>query len=80
MILHADVIKELDERILDVLARMHEEFPLMTSHDRQKVQAQLAYVDNDALIHAAVERLIHAANRNGGVDNITAILARVEAN
>ena len=30
----------------------------MTSHDRQKVQAQLDYVGDDALVNAAVERLI----------------------
>ena len=30
----------------------------MTSHDRQKVQSQLDYVGDDALVHAAVDRLI----------------------
>jgi protein phosphatase len=29
-------------------------------------------------LDAACERLIHAANRNGGVDNITCVLARLE--
>jgi selenocysteine-specific elongation factor len=57
-LLHADMIKELDERILTVLGRMHEESPLMTSHDRQKVQSHLDYVGDDALVNAAVERLI----------------------
>jgi selenocysteine-specific elongation factor len=58
LLLHADMIKELDERILQVLARLHEQSPLMTSHDRQKVQSQLDYVGDDALVHAAVDRLI----------------------
>jgi len=58
LLLHADMMQELNERILSVLARMHEEFPLMTSHDRQKVQSQLDYVGDDALVQAAVERLI----------------------
>src|SRR5207244_9936102 len=48
VILHADVINELDERILSALGKLHEGFPLMTSHDRQKVQAQLDYVGADA--------------------------------
>src|SRR5262245_7714121 len=56
--LHADVIKELDERILAVVGRLHEQFPLMTSHDRRSVQSQLDYIGDDALVHAAVERLI----------------------
>jgi selenocysteine-specific elongation factor len=57
-LLHADMVKELDERILTVLGRLHQEFPLMTTHDRQKVQSQLDYVGDDALVHAAVDRLI----------------------
>jgi selenocysteine-specific elongation factor len=56
--LHADILGELDERILSVLGKMHEEFPLMTSHDRQKVQSHLDYVGDDALIQAAVDRLL----------------------
>jgi selenocysteine-specific elongation factor len=58
MLLHADMLKELDARILQVLIRLHEEFPLMSSHDRQKVQSQLDYVGDEALVHAAVDRLI----------------------
>jgi selenocysteine-specific elongation factor len=58
MLLHADMLKELDSRILQVLSRIHEEFPLMSSHDRKKVQSQLDYVGDDSLVHAAVDRLI----------------------
>lgn len=58
LLLHADMVKELDDRIMQVLARLHDEFPLMTSHDRQKVQSQLDYVGDDGLVHAAVDRLI----------------------
>jgi selenocysteine-specific elongation factor len=57
-LLHADMVGELDERILQTLARLHEETPLMTAHDRQKVQSQLDYVGDDQLVHAAVDRLI----------------------
>src|SRR5947209_4682511 len=38
VLLHADIVKELDERILTELGKLHEENPLMTSHDRQRVQ------------------------------------------
>jgi selenocysteine-specific elongation factor len=58
LLLHADMVKELDDRILTALQRLHDEFPLMTSHDRQKVQSQLDYVGDEALVHAAVDRLI----------------------
>jgi selenocysteine-specific elongation factor len=58
LLLHGDMIRELDERILAVVGRLHDEFPLMTTHDRQKVQSQLDYVGDEALVHAAVDRLI----------------------
>src|SRR5262245_45086243 len=57
-LLHADVLAELDERILTVLARLHAQAPLATAHDRQKVQSQLDYVGDDGLVHAAVDRLL----------------------
>jgi selenocysteine-specific elongation factor len=58
LLLHKDMVNELEERILQNLDRLHEQFPLMSTHDRQKVQSQLDYVGDDALVHAAVDRLI----------------------
>ena len=69
-LLHADILAELDERIIAALNQLHEEFPLMTSHDRQKVQAQLDYVGDDALIHAAVDRLIQTKRLIGDLRRI----------
>jgi selenocysteine-specific elongation factor len=70
IILHADVVSELDERILGVLGKLHEEFPLMTSHDRKKVQAQLDYIGDEPLIHAEVERLIKTKKLVGDLRRI----------
>jgi selenocysteine-specific elongation factor len=58
LLLHRDMIAELEERILQTLDALHEQFPLMSAHDRQKVQSQLGYVEDDALVHAAVDRLL----------------------
>jgi selenocysteine-specific elongation factor len=58
VLLHKDMITELEDRLLAVLDRLHEQFPLMSTHDRQKVQSQLDYVGDDPLVHAVVERLI----------------------
>ncbi len=58
LLLHADIIKGLDERILQALGKLHEDFPLMATHDRQKVQAQLDYVGDVPLVQAAVDRLL----------------------
>ena len=58
VLLHKDMVQELEERLLAALSRLHEQYPLLTTHDRQKVQSQLDYVGDEALVHAAVERLI----------------------
>jgi selenocysteine-specific elongation factor len=70
LLLHADMLQELDERVLQVLGRLHEQFPLMTSHDRQKVQAQLDYVGDEALVHAAVDRLLQQKKLIGDLRRI----------
>jgi selenocysteine-specific elongation factor len=58
VLLHNDSLAELDERIVAVLKRMHSEQPLVTAHDRQRVQAQLDYVGDEQLVHAAVDGLL----------------------
>lgn len=58
VVLHADMVQELDQRLLHALERLHEQFPLMTTHDRQKVQSQLDYVGDEGLVHAAADRLL----------------------
>jgi selenocysteine-specific elongation factor len=70
LLLHADMVQELDERILAALSRLHEQFPLMSSHDRQKVQSHLDYVGDDALVHAAVERLLAQKKLTGDLRRI----------
>jgi selenocysteine-specific elongation factor len=70
MLMHADMVKELDTRLLGVLRRLHDEFPLMSSHDRQKVQSQLDYVGDEALVHAAVDRLLQQKRLVGDIRRI----------
>ncbi len=70
LLLHADMLKELDERILQNLARLHEQFPLMATQDRQKLQSQLDYVGDDALVHFAVSRLIEQRKLVGDLRRI----------
>jgi selenocysteine-specific elongation factor len=69
-LLHADVLKELEERVMTTLGRMHEQLPLLTSHDRQKVESQLGYVGDDGLVHAAVDRLLKAKKVTGDLRRI----------
>jgi selenocysteine-specific elongation factor len=58
LLLHADLLRELEERVLAVLTRMHEQFPLLTAHDRKRLHAQLDYIGDEPLVSAAVDRLL----------------------
>jgi selenocysteine-specific elongation factor len=49
VLLHHEMMGELEGKLLAALDKLHEAFPLMSTHDRQKVQAQLAYVGDDVL-------------------------------
>jgi selenocysteine-specific elongation factor len=70
LLLHADMVQELEGRLLQALARLHEQFPLMSAHDRQKVQSQLDYVGDDVLVHAVVDRLIGRKQLTGDLRRI----------
>lgn len=58
LLLHTDTLRALQARILAALQRLHEENPLVTSHDRQKVLALFGYVGSDALVNAAIDLLL----------------------
>ena len=63
--LHADRIAELEDRILGVLAVLHEQNPLMTNHDRQKTLARLDYVGDESLLGAVTDRMLRAKQLAG---------------
>lgn len=58
LLLHAERVAELQERILSVLAALHAENPLVTTHDRQKALARLEYVGDEALLQTVTDQLI----------------------
>jgi selenocysteine-specific elongation factor len=58
LLLHQDSVKELEDRILAALAVLHGQFPLMTLHDRRKVESLLDYVGDETLVHAGTDRLL----------------------
>src|SRR5438128_2628803 len=70
LLLHADMLKELDDRILTALGRLHDQSPLMSAHYRQKLQSQLDYVGDEQLVHSAVDRLIQRKQVVGDVRRI----------
>jgi selenocysteine-specific elongation factor len=58
LLVHRDMIDELQARVLGVLDHLHEQFPLMSTHDRKKVESQLDYVGDETLVHAVVDGLL----------------------
>jgi len=70
VLLHADLLADLNQRLVQVLAALHEQFPLMSAHDRQKVQAQLDYIGDAALVHGAVDKLLAQGKLTGDLRRI----------
>ncbi|MCZ2340597.1 MAG: selenocysteine-specific translation elongation factor [Bacteroidales bacterium] len=68
--LHAERIAELEQRILDVLAVLHEQNPLMTNHDRQKTLSRLDYVGDEALLQAVTDQMVKAKKLTGDARRI----------
>jgi selenocysteine-specific elongation factor len=58
LLVHTDRVNELGERLLATLGALHEQNPLMTNHDRQKVLARLDYIGDEPLLQAIADRLI----------------------
>src|SRR5207237_10823403 len=70
LILHADVVDEIHDRVTSTLSKLHAEFPLMSTHDRQRVQSQLGYIGDDTLVRAAVDDLLRQKKLVGDVKRI----------
>ena len=70
LLVHAGRVTELETRVLDTLAAMHAENPLMTTHDRQKALARLDYVGDEQLLQAVADRLVRAKKLVGDARRI----------
>lgn len=70
ILLHHDVIAEIHQRINSVLVLLHKEYPLMSTHDRSRVQAHLAYLGDDALVQAAVDDMLRTKTLLGNSKRI----------
>ena len=68
--LHAERLHELDERVMQTLARLHAEYPLLTTHDRSQVAHRLDYVGDDALLQGVVDRLLAAKRLVGDAKRV----------
>ena len=70
LLLHGSMLDELEGRVLGLLDTLHAQFPLMSTHDRQRLQSQLDYVEDPALVSAAVDSLIASKKLIGDIRRI----------
>ena len=68
--LHAELVLDLEKRVLQILARAHQEAPLLSAHLRQRVVAQLDYIGFEALVQQAIDRLVLAKKVVGNQQRI----------
>ncbi|CAN5515163.1 selenocysteine-specific translation elongation factor [soil metagenome] len=57
-LLHADLIGELESRILKILDELHREAPLLSAHLRLRMVSRLDYLGNDVLVQQTIDRLL----------------------
>ncbi len=58
LLVHADRWTEVEAMLLASLTSLHEQFPLHTTHDRQKTMAALDHVGNAELLRCVTDRLL----------------------
>lgn len=56
--IHAEQLASLKEKIVATLQRWHDQWPLLSAHDRGKLVTALAFVGDDGLIQAQLDRMI----------------------
>lgn len=58
VVLEADRVVELESRLLSTADKLHNKFPLLGHHERQKVEAGLDYLEDPPLVAAVLDRLV----------------------
>jgi len=58
VVLEAERVTELEERLLATADKLHNKFPLLGHHERQKVESGLDYLNDQPLVASVLERLI----------------------
>jgi selenocysteine-specific elongation factor len=63
-------VQEAEQRIVSHVQFLHQQQPLLTSLDRQKIVAQLSYLGDADLVHTLIERLLAAGQLVGDSQRI----------
>ena len=69
-LVHSDRVVEAQMQVLAALGGLHQEFPLLTTHDRGKVIARLDFLGDESFVNAAVDRMIKSKSLVGDTRRI----------
>lgn len=67
---HRDRLQQIGERIVKVLTRLHDQYPLRFNHPRNIVENQFSYLSQPALLSAAMDILKKNKTINANVNSI----------
>ena len=70
LLIHAQRIREAEARILQLIQNMHQQFPLLTTLDRQKIVAQLSYLGDTELVQTWIDRLLSSGALVGDAQRV----------
>jgi len=70
LLIHAQRIREAEERILQLIQNMHQQFPLLTTLDRQKIVAHLSYLGDAELVQTWIDRLLSSGALVGDTQRV----------
>src|SRR4029079_7610632 len=70
VLLHADRVTEVEARLVEVLGKLHDAHPLMTTHDRQSALSHLDYVGDEGVLQGITDRLLKTKKLVGDAKRI----------
>ena len=70
LVTHRDRLQEISDRIVKVLGRLHDQYPLRFNHPRNIVENEFAYLRQPALLAAAMDILNKNKTINANVNSI----------
>jgi len=70
LVTHRDRLQEISQRIVKVLGRLHDQYPLRFNHPRNVVENEFAYLKQPVLLSAAMDILKQKKTINVNVNSI----------
>ncbi len=70
LVTHSDRLAQIGDRIVKVLTRLHDQYPLRFNHPRNVVENEFSYLEQPAVLAAAMDILKNSKTINANVNTI----------